>query len=345
MSRLLEVPEFFQPDRVGELWRVPYAERANDARQWAAEHDLPPAADDRVRVGLLAIDVQNTFCLPDFELFVAGRSGTGAIDDTVRFCRFLYQNLATITEIIPTLDTHTARQVFHPSFWRDSDGNAPAPMTIVTLDDVEAGRWQIDPSAKGVCPSAFSGDLDAYACHYVRQLTQDGKLPLTIWPYHGMLGGVGHALVSAFDEACFFHNLARQSQTRFEQKGSNPLTENYSVLRPEVMTDDRGTTIASKNTDAIEYLLSFDALIVAGQAKSHCVAWSVRDLLDEIQTRDPSLARRVYLLEDCMSPVVVPDVVDYTDAAEAVFADFAAAGMQRVTSEMAIETWANFPVG
>ena len=93
MSRLLEVPEFFQPDRVGELWRVPYAERANDARQWAAEHDLPPAADDRVRVGLLAIDVQNTFCLPDFELFVAGRSGTGAIDDTVRFCRFLYQNL------------------------------------------------------------------------------------------------------------------------------------------------------------------------------------------------------------------------------------------------------------
>jgi len=346
MPRLLDVPEFFQADRVGELWRVPYADRADRARDWAKRFDLAPARDDRHRVGLLAIDVQNTFCLPDFELFVGGRSGTGAIDDTARLCRFVYQHLATIGEIIPTLDTHTARQVFHPAFWRDPDGNPPAPMTTIELADVDAGRWRLDPTVAevGAANANFSGDLDAYAHHYVRQLTQDGKLPLTVWPYHSMLGGVGHALVPAFEEACFFHNLARQSQTRFELKGDNPLTENYSVLRPEVATDDRGTPIASKNDAAIAHLLSFDALIVAGQAKSHCVAWSVRDLLDEIQARNPEFARRVYLLEDCMSPVVVPDVVDFTDAAEAVFADFAAAGMQRVTTAMPIETWPDFPL-
>jgi nicotinamidase-related amidase len=33
------------------------------------------AADDSFRICLLAVDVQNTFCIPGYELFVAGRSG------------------------------------------------------------------------------------------------------------------------------------------------------------------------------------------------------------------------------------------------------------------------------
>jgi len=338
----LPLPAFFNPDRVGELWRVPYADRATQAYDWAKQHDLTPAYTDRQRVGLLAIDVQNTFCLPDFELFVGGRSGTGAIDDTRRLCTFIYQHLDRLTEIIPTLDTHTANQIFHPQFWLDRDDQPAPPMTMITLTDVETGRWRVNPAMTHRIAAdypALSDRLNDYALHYVRQLTADGKLPLTVWPYHSLLGGVGHALVSAFEEACFVHNLARQSQTRFELKGSHPLTENYSVLRPEVITDDRGTTIAQPNHAAIEHLLSFDALIIAGQAKSHCVAWSVRDLLQEIQARNPSFVDQVYLLEDCMSPVVVPDVVDFTESAEAVFAEFAAAGMRRVTTQELQEAW------
>ena len=38
---------------------------------------MRPAADDRLRVALVVVDMQNTFCSPGFELFVAGRSGTG----------------------------------------------------------------------------------------------------------------------------------------------------------------------------------------------------------------------------------------------------------------------------
>ena len=33
-----------------------------------------------------------------------------------------------------------------------------------------------------------------------------------------MLGGIGHALVSAVEEAIFFHNIARHSQTEFKIK-------------------------------------------------------------------------------------------------------------------------------
>ena len=64
-------------------------------------------------------------------------------------------------------------------------------------------------------------------------------------------------------------------------------------------------------------------MIVAGEAKSHCVAWTIQHLLDGFVGIDRKLVRNVYLLEDCTSPVVVPGVVDYTDAADEAFARFA----------------------
>ncbi|MDY6937717.1 MAG: isochorismatase [Cyanobacteriota bacterium] len=330
--RTLPIPPHFNPDTVSQVWRVPYQQRAIEARDWAQQHGITPAKDDRPRTCLLVIDVQNTFCIPEFELFVGGRSGRGAIDDNRRLCEFIYRNLGAITQIVPTMDTHTATQIFHPVFWCDGTGESAPPMTQISLEEVERGTWKAN---RAIADRLFEGDgekLQAYARHYVRQLTQDGKYPLTIWPYHSMLGGIGHALVSAFEEACFFHNIARSSQTRLELKGENPLTENYSVLRPEVSVDGEGQLIAQKNQGLIADLLNFDRVVVAGQAKSHCVAWTIADLLDEIQATDPSFARNVYLLEDCTSPVVVPGVVDYTEAAEAAFDRFAAAGMQIVRS-------------
>ncbi|MBW4516091.1 MAG: isochorismatase [Timaviella obliquedivisa GSE-PSE-MK23-08B] len=340
MQTTTHLPTHFDPAKVGEVWRVPYQERAIAAQEWAKQHRIQPATSDSQRVCLLAIDVQNTFCIPEHELFVGGRSGRGAVDDNVRLCEFIYRNLAEITEIALTMDTHTATQIFHPVFWVNSAGAHPSPMTVITLEDVENGTWNVNPAA---VPSIILGkdsdghlngyqDLQTYGLHYVRRLHQNGKFPLTIWPYHSILGGIGHAIVSAVEEACFFHTLARGSQTHFELKGSNPLTENYSVLQPEVMSDQQERAIAHKNTAFLQKLLSFDRIIIAGQAKSHCVAWTIDDLLSEIQATDPSLAQKVYLLEDCMSPVVVPGIVDFTDQAIATFQRFAHAGMQVIRS-------------
>jgi len=115
-------------------------------------------------------------------------------------------------------------------------------------------------------------------------------------------------------------------------------TEHYSVLSLEVCDGPDGRTIANKNTAFIDHLLEFDSILVAGQARSRCVAWSVQDLLDEVRLRDPTLAGEVYLMEDCMSPVAVPDGVDFTDAADGAFARFAEAGMHRVRSTD-VATW------
>jgi nicotinamidase-related amidase len=88
---------------------------------------------------LLLIDVQNTFCLPDFELFVGGKSGMAAIEDNIRLCQSIYRHLGLITEIIPTMDSHTAMQIFHPIFWVNNAGQHPEPATIISLKEVQQG--------------------------------------------------------------------------------------------------------------------------------------------------------------------------------------------------------------
>src|SRR5215216_1940797 len=302
----LQLPKHFEPSRVGEVWRVPYQERAREARAWAHKHTLAPAAEDSFRLCLLAVDLQNTFCIPDFELFVAGRSGRGAVEDNRRLCEFIY-------------------------------GNHPAPYTLVSAEEVKGGRWRMNPAVA----EALGIDFDyaeRHLAHYTRSLAEGGKYNLTIWPYHAMLGSIGHALVSAVEEAIFFHSIARHSQPEFQVKGNNPLTEHYSMLGPEVSEGADGDRLGGKNIELIEKLLTFDAVVVGGQAKSHCMAWTIDDLLEE-EAAGERLAERTYLLEDCTSAVVVPGVVDYTDEADAAFERYAGAGMHVVRSDEPIESW------
>jgi nicotinamidase-related amidase len=330
----LPVPEHFDPAGVGQVWRVPYEDRAREASAWALKYDLPPAAEDAFRVCLLAVDVQNTFCIPEFELFVAGRSGIGAVEDNRRLAEFIYRNLPAVTKIYPSLDTHQAVQVFHAVWLTDESGNHPDPYTLVSAADVEDGRWRLNPAVA----DALVLDLDylrRHLVHYTCSLAEGGKYELTVWPYHAILGGIGHALVSAVEEAIFFHTIARQSQPQFEVKGNNPLTEHYSMLGPEVIDGPDGERLGERNEALIEELLEFDAVVIAGQAKSHCMAWTIDDLL----THAEPLAKRTYLLEDCTSPVVVPGVVDYTEEADAAFARYSAAGMSVVRSTDPIESW------
>jgi nicotinamidase-related amidase len=333
----LPVPPHFDPARVGEVWRVPYEERAREASSWANGHGLGRAAEDDFRLCLLAVDIQNTFCIPEFELFVGGRTGTGAVDDNRRLCDFIYRNLGEITQIFPSLDTHHAMQVFHAIWLVDEHGNHPAPYTLVSAQDVASGRWRMN----GAVADALGidrGYAERHLAHYTRQLAEGGKYDLTIWPYHAMLGGIGHALVSAVEEAIFFHGLARFSNPEFQGKGDNPLTEHYSMLGPEVTEGPDGDRLGGKNAELIEKLLTFDAVVVAGQAKSHCLAWTIDDLLGDEDVRE-RLADRTYLLEDCTSAVVVPGVVDYTDEADAAFERYAAAGMHVVRSTEPIANW------
>lgn len=347
-KRELPVPPHFNPERTGDVFRVEYQTISGSAAEWASKHGIRPSSEDGFRISLIIVDAQNTFCIPGFELFVGGRSGRGAVDDNRRLCEFMYRSLGRITEVAPTMDTHQAMQIFHGIFFINERGEHPAPYTLISVEDVEAGRWRFN---KELSHSLMYGEdyMERHILHYTRELKKSGKYDLTIWPYHAMLGGIGHALASSVEEAVFFHSIARFSQPDIHVKGDHPLTEHYSVLGPEVSTGPDGKPLTLRTESLFQKpaaseaiygkLTEFDAVIIAGQAKSHCVAWTIADLLEKVRAGDERFVEKIYLLEDCTSSVVVPGVIDYTEEADKAFEKFSAAGMNVVRSTDPIESW------
>lgn len=332
------IPPHFDPEKVGEIWKIPYQELMPKAEEWSKKHNITPSANDICKICLVAVDVQNTFCIPGFDLYVGGRSGTGAVDDNRRLCEFIYRNLDVITQICPTMDTHRVMQIFHPIYLVNERGEHPAPFTLISTDDVENGIWKFNSH---LCFSLRVTEEYGrrHLLHYARTLKERGKYNLTIWPFHAMLGGIGHALVASVEEAIFFHSIARYSQPDFHVKGDRPLTEHYSVLGPEVLKGPDSENIGNKSGMFFQKLLDFDAIVIAGQAKSHCVAWTIDDLLQDILASDKNLVEKIYLLDDCSSPVVIPHVIDYTEQAEEAFRRFSDNGMHVVRSDDPIENW------
>ena len=118
-------------------------------------------------------------------------------------------------------------------------------------------------------------------------------------------------------------------------KGRSPVTENYSVLSPEVRRL-QGRTVGVFNARLFDLLLSHDRVYVFGQAKSHCVLSTLRDLRRSAERRDPRLLERLFILEDAMSPVPAPPLdplpaaLDFPRVADAGLREMAAAGMRLV---------------
>lgn len=335
----------YDPKRASDWNYVPDQQSlADNAPEWARAHRIKPAASDEFRIHALLIDVQRDFCHPEGTLYVAGRSGTGAVEDNRRLAEWTYRNLDVITDITTTMDTHFAYQIFSPTFWVDAAGELLKPHTIISGDQVAGGEVRPNPAvARWLCNGNY-GWLTKQVTHYCRELEKAGKYQLYLWPPHCLLGSAGHALTGLIHEARLFHSFVRGAQSWVEVKGGNPLTENYSVLRPEVLSRHDGAPLAQRNTQFLKTLLSADAVVIAGQAASHCVKSSIDDLLDEIVAKDPALARKVYVMTDCMSAVTVPDgaggfAADFTDQATEAQQRFADAGMHLVRSTDPIESW------
>lgn len=310
------------------------------AEEWKKINRLKPVGADKKNIHLLIIDAQVDFSFPQGTLFVGGRSGTGAMDDNDRLAQFIYRNLNLISYITPTMDSHLPFQIFFPSAHLKKDGTRPDPFTDISHDEYASGEYVADP--------AFARQLNRdqvwltrQFIHYAKELEKNGRYKLVVWPYHCLIGSAGHRLAGVIEEARLFHSFARGAENLPEIKGGHPLVEHYSILRPEVFTlwDGSSIPMVQKNTKLRDKLLKSDAVVVAGQAKSHCLAWTIYDLLDEIVAIDPKLAKKVYILEDCTSPVVIPGIIDYTDDANTAFQKFEDAGMHIVKSTEPVSAW------
>jgi nicotinamidase-related amidase len=313
---------------------------AKQAEAWSTQHDLTPVGGDKTRIHLLVIDDQVDFSFPDGSLFVAGRSGQGAMDAHKNLAELIYRLLHRLTQVTCTMDTHLPYQVFYPSAHLRADGSHPDVNTVISAEEYRRGDYRPNPAmAKqlGVDPVW----LQRQFVHYCEELEKAGKYQLFLWPYHCLLGSEGHRLSGVVEEARLFHTFARGAENRPEIKGGNPLTEHYSIFSPEVSTCFDGSPIpgAQKNTRLIKTLVDADVVIMAGLASSHCLKESIADFLGEIQKQDPALARKVYILRDCTAPVVIPGAMDFTDDADRALAEFQNAGMHVVDSTTPIEDW------
>ncbi|MEK7584462.1 MAG: nicotinamidase [Patescibacteria group bacterium] len=354
----LQVPSFFDGQNAGKwVYRPDLTHLFDESQAWKGRYGVKPSAIDRFRLHLLLIDVQKDFCYPEGTLYVGGRSGKGAIEDNVRISEFIYRELPKISEITTTFDTHFAYQIFFPWFWVDRDGKSLSQHTMIRIHDNGRRLVNILPDgtvlkddvkpnpaiASWVCEGNYTW-LEKQAFFYCQELAKGGKYTLYLWPPHCILGSDGHALSGVVHEARQFHSFVRGNQSWGEVKGTHPLTENYSVLSPEVLMRWDGKPLAQKNARFIKTLLSEGAVVIAGQAASHCVRSSIDDLLGEILAKDPELAKKVYIMQDCMSSVVVPDgkggyIADFTPQAEESLAKFQAAGMYVVDSTDPVESW------
>lgn len=308
-------PRFYDDKKVADVW----IERAALVAEEAEAAGMTPASQDKFRIAAFGIDCQVGFCTPGASLFVPG-----AVEDSRRTLDWLYRNMAQITGLHFSLDTHRVFQIFHPAFWVDKDGKHPAPFTPIFYEEVRAGRYT---------PIAHPKEC----LEYTKKLEASGKYVLTIWPFHTLLGGVSHALLPSLMEASIFHALGRKAQTHFETKGTHAMTENYSVLSPEVK-ELGAQSVGAFNAPFFKLLMDYDRVYVFGQAKSHCVLSTLKDMQEHIQRTDPGLVDKVYILEDCMSPVPAPPLhplppsLDFPRIADEAIAEFKRAGMHIVRS-------------
>src|SRR5579862_2557098 len=89
------------------------------------------------------------------------------------------------------------------------------------------------------------------------------------------------------------------AQVDYVTKGSNCFTEHYSAVSADVPDPDDPTTQINKGL--INTLMKADLVFIAGEASSHCVNFSVRDIADNFG--DDSYIKKLVFLEDASSPV------------------------------------------
>ena len=230
---------------------------------------------------LLIIDPQVDFCEPQGALFVPG-----APADTARTAALLSRSIDEVDAVHVTLDSHHPHDISHPAWWVNPSGAHPAPFTAISLADLLGGHWP--PAA-----ADDSGETRAY----LTALDASGRYPHVIWPEHCIIGTPGHGVAAALRAPLRDWALRRQRTVGYWRKGENPLTEHFSAIRAEVPRADDPHT--QQNLALVTALRRSDRLWVAGQALSHCVANTVRDLIFAA----PELAPRIELLVDCASPV------------------------------------------
>lgn len=240
-----------------------------------------------MNIHLLTIDPQVDFCSPPTSNIPGALYVPGAEKDIERLSQMVDRLGNKISKITVTLDSHRTIDVAHSVFWIDSEGNHPAPFTIISLDDVQNGVWRCS------MPSFQSRMLD-----YVKALHDNKRYPLCIWPTHCVIGTFGHAIMPEFSKAICKWEEQNKKLVNYVTKGSNPFTEHYSAVKADVEDPQDETT--KVNGKFISAIADADKILITGQALSHCVSNTINDIYEEL---GEEVVKKFVLLKDTSSNV------------------------------------------
>lgn len=260
---------------IGNINSRPFNELMKSAY---TEVSFPPSIESE-KVLLLIIDMQNDF-MENGELGVPNSH-----KDVLNTTRFIYNNFDKISQVLISLDTHQPDQIFHPMWWQGREGNQPTPYTIITASDVRDGTWRTsDPTNHEL------------SLQYLIALEEQAKKNLCIWPYHCLEGTHGAAIEGQLSNMIHYHSIAHKTDILRIKKGLNKFTEMYGIIQPEVGSAE------DTDSELLKEIERFDKIIVVGEAKSHCVLESLKQILIHFKD-DPEKTKNIIVLEDCMSSI------------------------------------------
>lgn len=278
-----------------------------------------------MNIQLFIVDPQNDFCDPNGSLYVPG-----AEDDMKRLAAMIHRTKGKLDDIHVTLDSHHHLDISHPTMYkRVSDGAQPDPFTILGVDNGKIVKCDLDatgqklPTTEEYTTARF-GFYDRVKS-YLEALDATGRYPHVIWPLHCLIGSWGACIVPELLDA--IHEWESMiAKTNYVTKGSNIFTEHFSGIKAEVPDPDDPTT--QINTGLIQTLEEADIIAFTGEALSHCVANTGRDIADCFS--DPKYVQKITLLTDASSNVV--GEVDFTFMGDAFIQEMVAKGMKTSTT-------------
>lgn len=260
-----------------------------------------------LKVHLMCIDAQNDFCDPNGSLYV-----TGGDQNVGRTAAMIDRLVDKLSEITTTMDSHRKIDISHPMWFVDEHGKHPAPFTTITPADVEAGKWRTTQvSARG------------RTIAYLKALEATKRYPHVIWPEHCLIGDQGHNIHPTLSAAIHGWEQKRFAMPNVVTKGSNPWTEHFSAVQAEV--PDATDPSTQVNRALVEALENADVILWTGEALSHCLANTFRDVVKNFS--NPEYVKKMTLLTDATS-----NVTGFENYGEDFIKEMTAKGMKLSTT-------------
>lgn len=210
----------------------------------------------------------------------------GSWEDSLRLAKFIDRFGSNINQIRVTLDTHQQYDIAHPLFWVNKENKHPSPFTPILCEEIKNGTW------KPVDDSKIQ-----YALDYTKTLEDEGLYTLFIWPPHCLVGTDGYKVIQPIMNELMNWEKRYIGRVSYVSKGHNPFTEHYGGFKAEVPMDNDPTT--QLNLKLIKAIEESEYVFLSGQALSHCVASTVRQLVDNFGS--DNIKKLVFLVDTSSS--------------------------------------------